>query len=50
MYGILINGAGWVAQQHAAAYRSRPDYRIVAVNDLSRDRDSALITQPRSKC
>ena len=42
MYGILINGAGWVARQHAAAYRNRPDCRIVAVNDASRERAALL--------
>ena len=45
MYGILIDGAGWVARQHAAAYRNRPDCKIVAVNDVSRDKASALITE-----
>jgi len=38
MYKILINGAGWVASQHAAAYRNRPDCRIVAINDISREK------------
>ena len=42
MYGILINGAGWVARQHAAAYRNRSDCRIVAVNDISRDRAACM--------
>ena len=42
MYGILINGAGWVARQHAAAYRNRPDCRIVAINDISRDKAQRL--------
>ena len=45
MYGILINGAGWVARQHAAAYRNRPDCRVVAVNDVSRDRASQMATE-----
>ncbi|MCL2624204.1 MAG: Gfo/Idh/MocA family oxidoreductase, partial [Planctomycetaceae bacterium] len=45
MYGILINGAGWVARQHAAAWRNRPDCRIVAVNDISRERASAMIAE-----
>ena len=42
MYGILINGAGWVARQHAAAYRNRPDCQIVAINDISRERALCL--------
>jgi len=42
MYGILINGAGWVARQHAAAYCNRPDCCIVAVNDVSRERAAHL--------
>jgi predicted dehydrogenase len=40
MYGILINGAGWVARQHAAAYLQRSDCRIVAIN--SRSKESAV--------
>jgi predicted dehydrogenase len=45
MYKILINGAGWVARQHAAAYQNRPDCRIVAINDISRDRASAMAAE-----
>ena len=45
MYGILINGTGWVARQHAAAYRNRTDCRVVAVNDISRDRALRFITE-----
>jgi predicted dehydrogenase len=45
MYGILINGAGWVARQHAAAYRNRSDCRIVAINDISRDRASSMASE-----
>ena len=45
MYGILINGAGWVARQHAAAYCNRPDCRIVAVSDVSRDKAAQLIAE-----
>ena len=42
MYGILINGAGWVARQHAAAYQNRSDCRIVAINDVSLKRAACL--------
>jgi predicted dehydrogenase len=35
MFGVLINGAGWVARQHAAAYLNRNDCRIVAINNRS---------------
>lgn len=45
MYGILIDGAGWVARQHAAAYRNRSDCRIAAVHDVSRVRASQLIAE-----
>ncbi|MDR3235057.1 MAG: Gfo/Idh/MocA family oxidoreductase [Planctomycetaceae bacterium] len=42
MYGILINGAGWVARQHAAAYGKRSDCQIVAINDVSESRAALL--------
>jgi predicted dehydrogenase len=45
MYGILINGAGWVARQHAAAYLKRSDCRIVAINDVSREKALGLKTE-----
>ncbi|GHT10414.1 oxidoreductase [Planctomycetales bacterium] len=45
MYGILINGAGWVARQHCAAYRNRGDCRIVAVNDVSAERAAAMVAE-----
>ena len=45
MYGVLINGAGWVARQHAAAYRNRSDCRIVAINDVSKDRAKQMASE-----
>ncbi|MDR1140921.1 MAG: Gfo/Idh/MocA family oxidoreductase [Planctomycetaceae bacterium] len=45
MYGILINGAGWVARQHAAAYLQHPDCRIVAVNNRSKEHAARLVTE-----
>ncbi|MGL4944423.1 MAG: Gfo/Idh/MocA family protein [Thermoguttaceae bacterium] len=42
MNSILINGAGWVARQHAAAYKNRPDCRITAINDVSEERAKLL--------
>ena len=38
MHGILIDGAEWVARQHAAAYCRNPKVRIVAINDVSKER------------
>ncbi|MDR0391658.1 MAG: Gfo/Idh/MocA family oxidoreductase [Planctomycetaceae bacterium] len=35
MFKILINGAGWVARQHTAAYLRRKDCQIVAINDCN---------------
>lgn len=31
-FGVLIHGAGWVSGQHAAAFRSNPATRVVAVS------------------
>ena len=45
MHNLLIHGAGWVARQHAAAYKNRPDCRIVAINDRTRDRGVSLMTE-----
>ncbi|MDR1959635.1 MAG: Gfo/Idh/MocA family oxidoreductase [Planctomycetaceae bacterium] len=45
MYGILINGAGWAARQHAAAYCQRSDCRIVAVNDISESRAAGFVAE-----
>jgi predicted dehydrogenase len=33
-YGVLINGAGWVATQHVQAFKNNPDARIVAISSL----------------
>ncbi|MDR1480704.1 MAG: Gfo/Idh/MocA family oxidoreductase [Planctomycetaceae bacterium] len=45
MYGILINGAGWVARQHVAAYLKRDDCRIVAINNHSESNAAGLIKE-----
>ena len=45
MNHILIQGAGWVARQHAVAYQNRPDCRIVAVNDVSVERASRFVEE-----
>jgi predicted dehydrogenase len=45
MHGVLIQGAGWVARQHAAAYAANPNAKIIAVNDVSKDRAAALIAE-----
>ncbi|MDR1493890.1 MAG: Gfo/Idh/MocA family oxidoreductase [Planctomycetaceae bacterium] len=42
MFGILIQGSGWVARQHAAAYGKRSDCRILAVNGTVSDRASQM--------
>ena len=33
-YGVLINGAGWVATQHVQAFMNNPNARIVAISSL----------------
>ncbi|MDR1385269.1 MAG: Gfo/Idh/MocA family oxidoreductase [Planctomycetaceae bacterium] len=45
MYGILINGAGWVARQHIRAYLQRSDCRIVAVNNRSEEHAVNLVKE-----
>ncbi|MDR3196942.1 MAG: Gfo/Idh/MocA family oxidoreductase [Planctomycetaceae bacterium] len=45
MYGILINGAGWVARQHATAYRNHRDCRIVAINNRSKPHAVRLVEE-----
>ena len=34
-YGVLIQGAGWVSNQHIAAVEANPHARVVAVSDRS---------------
>ena len=31
-FGVLIHGAGWVAGQHAAAFKNNPSAEVVAVS------------------
>jgi len=33
-YGVLINGAGWVATQHVQAFKNNPNAHIVAISSL----------------
>ena len=33
-YGVLINGAGWVATQHVQAFKQNPHADIVAISSL----------------
>lgn len=47
MRKILINGAGWVARQHAEAYKNREDCRIVAINDTCRRKAAEMAAELR---
>lgn len=44
-YGILINGAGWVATQHVQAFKNNPHADIVAISSLYRDDAQRLAEQ-----
>jgi len=35
-YGVLIHGAGWVAEQHLAAFMQNPSTRVLAISSRSK--------------
>jgi len=44
-YGVLINGAGWVATQHVQAYKNHPQADIVAISSLHLEDAQRLAAQ-----
>jgi len=44
-YGVLINGAGWVATQHVQAFKQNPQADIVAISSLHLDDAQRLAKQ-----
>lgn len=44
-FGVLINGAGWVATQHASAFKNNPHAEVVAVSDLDRAKAEGLVKE-----
>lgn len=45
MYGVAIWGAGWVAGEHARAYRNNPHTTVVAVGSRTLDKARAKIAE-----
>ena len=43
--GVLIHGAGWVASQHAAAFKSNPATDVVAVSSRSKSSAERLVEE-----
>ncbi|MCF7730861.1 MAG: Gfo/Idh/MocA family oxidoreductase [Akkermansiaceae bacterium] len=43
--GVLIHGAGWVAGQHAAAFRNHPGTAVVAVSSRSKSSADRLVAE-----
>jgi predicted dehydrogenase len=43
--GVLIHGAGWVAAQHAAAFKNNPSTKVLAVSSRNRSSAERLISE-----
>ena len=43
--GVLIHGAGWVASQHAAAFKNNPATEVVAVSSRSKTSAERLVEE-----
>ena len=44
-FGVLIHGAGWVAGQHAAAFKKHPAAQVVAVSSRSKASAERLVRE-----